>query len=493
MKRLFICCDGTWNSPRNVKDGVSVTTNVHRFHCALAERDGDGNEQRSYYHPGVGTEGGKVRRAIDGATGTGLSKHIKGAYMWLVQNFEKGDPIYLLGFSRGAYTVRSLGGMVGRYGILPIGSSWDEVDALYDVYRRNVRDENEAESVPLDECSRGIHFIGVWDTVGSLGIPLRLNNLPGPLGRLTAKRNSFHDTRLSDRVKNAFHAVAIDEQREDFQPTLWSNAAVEGQRIEQVYFPGVHADVGGGYKERELADIPLDWMLDKAFECGAAFRPDMRKQAKPSSNNYQGNLHDSHVGVFGMGHCLPRSLPHLASASQVKSIHESVRKRIKQPPIGQAPYWPSRVLDTGEKSGPIRVFAQDRWNYSGLYLEPGEYRFSATGEWIDLNYKSGPAGSNDGLLRRAGALLKRLSGYKWLELIGCVANMEDESGITYQELFRRGREKPRHQDFPAWQGSKTIRVERPGYLYFFANDAWRMYWNNSGSVQVVVTCVRLGS
>ena len=287
-KRLVICCDGTWNTPDQ-----PAPTNVSRVALAVAPADGTGREQRMFYHPGVGTRPGE--RLWGGAFGFGLSRNVCDAYRFLVRTFEPGDELFLLGFSRGAYTVRSLAGMVRNCGILRPEHD-DRIGDAYALYRAR-GSKTHPRSVAAELFRRSyshetrIRFLGVWDTVGSLGIPLsglRLVNLVN-------RRWQFHDTELSSSVDAAYQALAIDERRPPFRPTMWHPHATAGQRVEQVWFSGVHSDVGGGYPERELADISLLWMVERAQACGLAFEPGAFAGAELDP---LGPAHESRTGIY---------------------------------------------------------------------------------------------------------------------------------------------------------------------------------------------------
>jgi uncharacterized protein (DUF2235 family) len=312
-KRLVVCCDGTWNTP-DQRSGADLTpTNVTKIALAIALKDPSGVEQRTFYDAGVGTN--RWERIRGGAFGFGLSRNVREAYRFLVQNFEPGDELYFFGFSRGAFTVRSTAGFVRNSGILRREHA-DRVDEAYRLYRR--RKSHHPRSVEATLFRRSyshdtrIRFIGVWDTVGSLGVPIdwRLTNLLN-------RRWRFHDTDLSTKVDAAFQALALDEKRRPFRPTLWKQQAdaPKDQQIEQVWFTGVHSDVGGGYADHELGDIALLWMVDRARKCELAFDPKAFAQrpsgAAPPSNddetlrwythvnrNPLGELHESYKGLY---------------------------------------------------------------------------------------------------------------------------------------------------------------------------------------------------
>jgi uncharacterized protein (DUF2235 family) len=288
MRRLVVLADGTWKSDR---DSTETITNVVKLRDALAPVGADGTSQIKFYTAGVGV-GGIRQRVKGGMFGDGLEGNILECYRFLVHNFVPGDQLYLFGFSRGAYTVRSLAGMVRKCGILRSTREADIHEAyhFYRDRREEKRPSGALASQFREERSNEaeIRCLGVWDTVGSLGIPTG-----GPIGMLSRKRHGFHDVRLSSRVRNAFHAIAIDERRRPFAPTLWEvkeGDLAEGQRVEQRWFCGVHSNVGGGYKDTGLSDFTLEWMIRKATECGLQFR---RQAVEAIRGNVSGLLHNS--------------------------------------------------------------------------------------------------------------------------------------------------------------------------------------------------------
>nr|MBA2793298.1 DUF2235 domain-containing protein [Thermoleophilaceae bacterium] len=260
-KRLVVCCDGTWNRPDQSKNGAPAPTNVSKLALGVAREDPVGNPQLLFYQHGVGTR--RFERIRGGALGLGLSRNVRDCYRFLVENYEPGDELYFFGFSRGAFTARSTAGLVRNAGVLR-PKHVDRVNDAYRLYR--ARDETRRPRAIEAQIFRRMYshpeseikFLGVWDTVGSLGIPIDGLRLP-----LVTKLWSFHDTTLSSRVRFAYHALAIDEHRKPFTPTLWEQQQdATGQTLEQVWFAGVHSDVGGGYSEPDLAEIPLLWMVE---------------------------------------------------------------------------------------------------------------------------------------------------------------------------------------------------------------------------------------
>ena len=266
MKRLVVCCDGTWNVPDQ-----NSPTNVVKLALAVAAHDGAGVEQRVFYHEGVGTTRGERLRG--GVFGMGLTRDVRECYQFLVENYEPGDQLFFFGFSRGAFTARSVAGLVRNCGILR-RRHLDKLPRAYRIYRdrgtlshpRGTRASLFRRSFSLEPR---IHFIGVFDTVGALGVPLNLLSFDALINR----RWRFHDTDLSTQVRLAYQALSIDEKRGPFVPTLWNRqAGAPGHQVlEQVWFAGVHSDVGGGYADCSLAEIPLLWMADRAAAAGLDF------------------------------------------------------------------------------------------------------------------------------------------------------------------------------------------------------------------------------
>ena len=306
-RKLVVCCDGTWNTPRN-------ETNVFRTYRFLRERlgapaevsqkngvttcggrAGDGTEILLFYDRGIGTDW--FSRMVGGAAGVGLSDNVRDAYHFLGQNFVPGSEIYVFGFSRGAYTARSLCGFIKAAGLLERPSVKDVWRAYLDCYvtgsgiiarpsgwsvdsaRRWLvaragdavgRLGDDVASLPRHTGVK-IRFIGVYDTVGALGVPL------ATAAKVNEPIVGFHDTTLGDIVENAVQAMAVDEKRGPYVPTLWTQAAnaaaLAGQSVLQVWFPGVHSDIGGGYGDKGIGNITWDFMMRQAAGRGLVIDP----------------------------------------------------------------------------------------------------------------------------------------------------------------------------------------------------------------------------
>lgn len=507
-KNLVVCCDGTWNTPEQKENGQPAPTNVVKLFnlCVVDET------QLTYYHPGVGTNGGLMDKVFGGGIGAGLSRNIMSAYRWLCQNYVNGDRIFLFGFSRGAYTARSLGGFITRCGLLDIqglasDEVWMRIDKLYELgYRKREQKSNLLTTYafipgPMDDGKIDVHMIGVWDTVGALGVPDDMVLLDQLID--DPRKYRFHDTNLCPSVRHGRHAVAMDEMRSSFSPTLWTNVQPPPDgSVKQTWFPGTHSDVGGGHAQCGLSDSALLWMVNEAVLLGLFINQSLVTQIHPDP---RGILHDSITGVWEHLRTLPRATPEVTFENvDAELLANQVWQRHSEPPISQAPYWPTAKIPPGQQRS-VDVFARQHWNATGLFLEAGvTYSFTANGEWLDSSITSGPSGCSDGnfqigeIAQVFGSVLgelekwykkltkkaqadwwgtKRVENADWFQLVGMVANQEnaDGSGTPPEgEIIRIG-------------NGCQFTPHRSGYLYCFANDAWKFYGNNRGSVQLTVS------
>ncbi|MGH7928793.1 MAG: DUF2235 domain-containing protein [Candidatus Binatia bacterium] len=325
MKRIVLCFDGTWNKPadENLPANQQVETNVCRFFRSVEKTASGGAQQVSWYDEGVGSKW--YDRYIGGAIGVGLEKNILDGYKFLARQYADGDEIYILGFSRGAYTARSLVGLIRNCGLVHNKQLTLRIAMAYGIYRaRGDGPDSETAKGFRANFAREvpIKFLGVWDTVGALGIPLDI------LEPVKTKFYEFHDTRLSKIVENAYQALAIDEHRDIFDACLWIPEAAPQQTLEQRWFLGAHCDVGGGYAERELSDIALGWMQGKAAALGLAL-----KAVTAGADNFRGEFHDSY-SEFLHGVHAKKNARHYRTIAATRfgneKIDESVARRRKE-------------------------------------------------------------------------------------------------------------------------------------------------------------------
>ena len=280
-KNLIVLSDGTWQDLRQ-----PFPTNVVRLLEAITPQTSEGKDQLVYYNEGVGTrqvtiEPGPIDTLIKifgGALGLGVDHRILSCYRFLCLNYSPGDSIYLFGFSRGAYTVRSLAGLVYNCGLLR-RERVRMIPRAYEIYRKPNNDAACAPSGPTATAFRQDHaitdrpdgrpdirFLGVWDTVKALGIP-EIPLLAGLSVRLNAKYK-FHDERISPIIQAVYHAVSIEEQRSTFKLIpIDTDKSSRREHLQQAWFPGGHGGVGGGdAAEAPLSDGALQWMLGKLDE-----------------------------------------------------------------------------------------------------------------------------------------------------------------------------------------------------------------------------------
>lgn len=262
MTNIIFCADGTWD--KDTPDAKPISNVVKLFH-ALTTSDA----QIVGYDDGVGADGNRIEKLLGGLIGVGLTQKIIDGYNYIAQRYNDGDRIYLFGFSRGAYTVRCLAGLIASCG-LPDKSHYTASAGADILHAYRSRDAAKLKTVKRQYGNRDITIamIGVWDTVGSLGIPGDV------FEGLDEKIYGFLDTTLHPNVDAAYQALSIDEHRKQFPPTLWSGPTRPGQRVHQTWFAGVHSDVGGGYEDSGLADITLAWMMRHAKAEGALFDND---------------------------------------------------------------------------------------------------------------------------------------------------------------------------------------------------------------------------
>jgi hypothetical protein len=378
MVNLVVCLDGTWNNA----DSATPQTNVAILADLIDLRRAGRLGQQLYYDPGVGTDGGLIERLAGGCSGKGLSANILGAYRFLSLNYKPGDNIYLLGYSRGAFTARSLCGFVAASGLLRAQHcDRGNLKFAWHYYRTKPKQRFPSDYAKLRELSHAdvrVRFLGVFDTVGSLGIPRKWLNW---IGRTSFQ---FHDTELCSIVDHSCQALAIDEHRQEFEAAVWDLPRRGGyQTVEQVWFPGVHANIGGGYEDRGLSDLSLDWMLKRLRR----YCPELAVREVRLEPNHRGVLYEPRTWLYWRSFrrplvrlinrcavkkhagrlCLPHVRPHSQTIGEM--LHWSALLR----------YLETRKLPAKKRYAPINLLAALESAKRGATLivgpdgEPGPY------------------------------------------------------------------------------------------------------------------------
>jgi uncharacterized protein (DUF2235 family) len=316
MKRIVVCCDGTWQD-----ENADYPTNVALIAQAVTVSDGD-VKQIVFYDPGVGTGGG-ADHLFGGAFGVGLDRNIIESYRFLIHNYEDGDEIYLFGFSRGSYTVRSLSGLLHWSGLLN-RFAMRQIGQAYGIYRITDPQERAQEASKFraqDSVQVKITAICCFDTVGSLGIPNLIPFLP--FADLIDAKYRFHDTQPSAAIGHAFHACAIDERRKVYgltPMTKTDNAATP--EILQAWFIGDHSSVGGGSKIKQpFSNIALLWMIDAIEKAGLKLKFDVNQIQGGTRTDPSAELHLDVALIDHLGGLQDRTI------GERDTIHPSVWER----------------------------------------------------------------------------------------------------------------------------------------------------------------------
>jgi len=428
-KNIVILSDGTGQEGGRGRD-----TNVYKLFRMLEDRT---EHQIVFYDQGIGTESRKILGSIAGA---GFSENLLQCYQFIYDNYNAGDKIFLFGFSRGAATVRSLANFIHYFGVLP-KSRPKLVKLAYKIYKAGIEEretstvehENKVpeESAPQELTDRGmqsltelqdavirgtplnkmaeqfvhahpnqwaaIDFLGVWDTVPALGFPgavidTFVNYVPG-------WKHRYHDFRLHPSVKNAYHALSIDDDRKWFHPTIWDAYNKDYQKVEQVWFSGSHTDVGGGFREPGLSDISLEWMVQKAVAHGLKLHLRAAKYwnfcIAPDPTDV---FHPPRLGAGRVYPAKQRFWPETALKTLgVPKIHASVIERAKQVE-GYVP-WILKEFPEYEIEPWVENF-----EYEGMEMSIRDYdeatwqdRFDFNGEKINIKR---PENHYDNLLKR---------------------------------------------------------------------------------------------
>jgi uncharacterized protein (DUF2235 family) len=520
-KNIVVCMDGTWNDP-------TEKTNVHKLfslfggtlkhlnaESAICEHEArSAIDLQAFYLQGVGAHG-RSEGLLGGVFGVGLHDRVIDAFVLVSRAYTVGDKLWVFGFSRGAWAARSLAGLIVRAGLLEAveankSDAWAKAEVLW-FQSKHEHGYDGGKGFWKDRDDKPIKLVGVWDTVGALGIPF-FNGLKS-IDRFEKNIFDFADCGLSALVEHGRHALAIDETRKDFEPTLWKDR----ENVVQVWFSGVHADVGGGYQRCGLSDIALTWMVDQVNGLNAGLNLDTA-----FSNLSCNALQDRHDEARKtMWKLRPRS-PRILSTDSL--LHPSVEERL----AGRADYRPAalsgiprlkhfytgtpveeKLLDqkdtlsaTRLQEGatmPVTVFSNKWWNASGLEVKEGErYSIKATGKWKDKEYEATADGyPSPNVLLRQMESTRRVKDANWFALIAAVHGGEDLEaknpdtvnfvGGFFESLRHSVGAMDEDSQLVTIGSAGNITVNRNGFLYLFANDTTFAYSNNSLYVTVDVT------
>jgi uncharacterized protein (DUF2235 family) len=431
-KRIIVCCDGTWMDSDGEPHVPSNVTRICRCikHEAKHQLTGKMIPQIIYYQSGIGTTGDSIySKYIGGATGKGISEHIREAYSFICTNYSSGDEIFFLGFSRGAFTARSVASLIRTIGLLtPTGLGY-----FYQIFQdwEFQLKEGWSSSYPTEpwphrpsinapeyrrkllelELTRPdipIKAVAVWDTVGALGIPA-FALFPQP----PSTDYAFVDNKVDSNVEYAFQALALDEHRRSFMPTVWEKPSSQSwpRVLKQCWFPGVHSDIGGGHHNADLANLTLSWMISQLdqlidFDHGYVAQQNRLsverhgKMGTPIREWGTGKIHDSMTLFFRLG------------GSKVRTPGEYCETDRKHG-SGNLKATNRKLENTGESMhSSVRI----RMGRQGLgYNDKGTYDSQALQGWT-MKATEQAAPPTPVHLQSPGAVLKgRISDVRWVK------------------------------------------------------------------------------
>ena len=387
-KNIILCADGTGN-----KGGYTPDSNVYKIYNAVEIHE-SAHRQMRFYDNGVGTATQSYWKALSGAFGFGFGENVCDLYTYLARHYVEGDKIFLFGFSRGAATVRALSGFIAACGLVK-GQELDDDDLKCRVAEAFKSYQNAAKHPPQTQASDTSHgvipiaFIGVWDTVSALGWPQDwkvkgvgvflfnafFKSLDALAERIPRTQHRFYNYELTPNVKAAYQALAIDDERRTFQPMVWDERRGGADaEIEQVWFAGVHSNVGGGYERAGLAGVTLDWMMTRASRRGLKFEAQAHQNVIHNADVH-GQLYNSRSGLSIYYRYYPRDITGLCQDATGKTklrstlrMHRSVLERMQRRTANYAPgYFPHtfNAVDTPIDSPgqPITATANaETWN-----------------------------------------------------------------------------------------------------------------------------------
>lgn len=396
IKRIIVLSDGTGNSAAKV-----WRTNVWRLYQALDLSNG---RQVGLYDDGVGSSAFAPLAVLGGALGFGLKRNVLDLYRFVCRNWEDDAQIYGFGFSRGAFTIRVLMGLICNEGLVPFESESQlrrDTAGAYRSYRKRYQGRAEGSWLvgfsravrdrflgawnrlrghrPYEDVRKravpAIRFLGLWDTVAAYGLPMEemtrgVNQWLWPM--------SLPDRALNGKVLRACHALALDDERTTFHPMLWTERGekafrnVKNERISQVWFAGMHANVGGGYPDDALAHVSLRWMMEQARACDLEFKRDLAAiEDVRLASDQDGRLYDSRHGLAGYYRYGPRHLSRLTDDRDhdvvvtLPKIHESVFERIRHGARSYAPIGLPARYAVVNAAGDILELSGHSWETAG--------------------------------------------------------------------------------------------------------------------------------
>ncbi len=518
-RRIVLFCDGTSNRPDQLSEGISAPTNVYKLYTNLVKNEA----QTGWYDPGVGTETSseslvgkklgavaqmvgwlratpffgafvKIRTILEAGFGVGITENIVQAYTEIVRQYRPGDRIYLIGFSRGAYTARCVAGVIRRCGLLRP----ENIRYSKDVVRLFSMRQSAEMNVPIDpsfvhQQLPAVEFLGLFDTVGSLGVPM--------WGWWFNARTFFRNTPLSTDPSpiciNVYHAMAMDERRAQFFPTPFDKRLPSDtwtETLQEVWFRGAHCDVGGGYADPGLSDLALEWMLDACEQHRLAFDPGLRRSLR---GDPLARLHDElqNQRAWRLLGSWPRWHP------VATSLHPSVAVRAAAiADLGRH----DMTIVKGSKKETFTASAQREWDRTGLILLGRGERYRLTwleGEWRDKECPPcGPSGQpGDDWVRRMARWRRRLPDENYMTLCITITHprpwplREGSLGRLFSYLFVRDPAELVRQIAPVGRDltepNKSVVIQNngdAGLLHIFANDAWMTAANNSGGLVMTI-------
>ncbi|MGE3955497.1 MAG: DUF2235 domain-containing protein [Vicinamibacterales bacterium] len=542
-RNIVICCDGTGNRAEAVDGGRRAVSNVRKF-FEVAKSDVESEWlQDKWYDDGVGTGTsgesktlstlekvggwlaantpakvlgvlGNIRAIGELAFGIGITENITQGYAQLVRMYQPGDRIFIVGFSRGAYTARCIADVIDDVGLLRQEYVRFAPDIIQLYRYRESPDETVTVRPDLLHTGVQIEFLGLWDTVASLGVPL----WGWSFSIFKLWSNAGFGVTCIRNCKVIRHALSMDEQRSQFFPTLFDEATPQpGQDIQQRWFRGSHAGVGGGYADTSLSDIALGWMIEEARTCGLILHDAWdRTVLKRTDQDFYPNPIGQVITelerqkAWRVSGAWPRWHPcEVEQSLGYGVLDETVQDRAKKSRslrAADAPVCSDELvtLAPGERAT-VRLLGHLGWNRTGVVMTSGAtYRITYVGGvWQDKEMPScGPAGQDPagpGDLRRFLGWGRRVKTARWMELIGHVAHPRQwpnvERGglrLLYYLLFREPTELTRSliplgRHLKAVGDAVDVTVNASGGVFHgYANDWWLAYDNNSGSVTLSV-------